>query len=127
MSASKTINIGGTDFVFRASALLPRLYRYHFGRDLVSDLSKLQKKWKKIVNDDVSEEEKQDREWTALDLTIFEDVAWVMARQGNPEIPDNPDDWLDTIDGPFSIYEVLPQIFELWRINQQTTSVPKKG
>lgn len=126
MSAVKIINIGETEIVFRASALLPRLYRYKFGRDIVSDLARLQKKWKKVV-DNKDETEEQDKEWSALDLTVFEDVAWLMAKQGNPDIPDDPDEWLDSIDGAFSIYQVLPQIIELWKINQQTTSFPKKN
>ena len=35
------------------------------------------------------------------------------------------DDWLDTFD-MFSIYEILPQIFELWALNTKQTSTPKK-
>lgn len=122
----KVINIGGTDFTMRATALIPRMYRYKFGRDIISDLHQLERKMVKLNDPKLTEEEKQDAQLSALDLTIFEDIAWVMARQGDNSIPDNPDDWLDSIDGPFSIYEVFPQIFELWHLSQKNTSVPKK-
>lgn len=123
----KVIEIGGTEFTMRASALIPRIYRFKFGRDIVSDLRQLQKKWKKIIDEKLSDEEKEDAQFSALDLTIFENVAWVMAKQGDPNIPDDPGEWLDSIDGIFSIYEVLPKILELWHLSQHTTSVPKKA
>lgn len=61
-----------------------------------------------------------------MDLEIFENVAYIMARQFDPTLPNTAEEWLDGIDGIFSIYEVLPQLLELWKLNQQTTSVPKK-
>jgi hypothetical protein len=39
------------------------------------------------------------------------------------DVPDTPEDWLDQFN-TFSIYEILPQIIELWGLNveQQVTS-----
>lgn len=124
----KTVNIGGTDVRMRASALIPRLYRFKFGRDMVSDMRQLQKSYAKAaaLPDTATEEERQDAQLSVLDLTIFENVAWLMAKHADKSVADNPDEWLDSFEGVFTIYEVLPQILELWSMNQATTSTPKK-
>ena len=41
-------------------------------------------------------------------------------------IPDTPEDWLDGFN-TFSIYQVLPQIIELWGLNTQTEVQAKKN
>ena len=126
--AEKSIIIGEQEVRMRATALIPRLYRFKFGRDMISDMNTLQKNFNKVrsLRDDATEEEIAEAQLSVLDLTIFENVAWLMARQADPEIPDNPDEWLETIDGVFSIYEVLPVIIDLWQWNTATTSVPRK-
>lgn len=114
----KTIKIGEREVKFRATARTPRLYRALIGRDMISDLNKLQKKFSKVKEG----EETLD----VMDLQIFEDTSYIMARHADPEIEQKTaDDWLDTFD-MFSIYEVLPQVLELWAINTAQTSTPKK-
>lgn len=127
----KTITIGGTEMRMRASALIPRLYRYKFGRDLISDMRQLQKSYNKAMQaqakPDATADEIQDAQLSSLDLTIFENVAWLMCRHADTAaVPDDPDAWLDSIDGVFSVYEVLPVILELWQLNNATTSTPAK-
>ena len=124
----KTVNVGGTDVRMRASALIPRLYRFKFGRDMVSDMRQLQKSYAKAaaLPETATEEERQDAQLSVLDLTIFENVAWLMAKHADKSVADDPDEWLDSFEGVFTIYEVLPQILELWSMNQATTSTPKK-
>ena len=124
----KTISVGGKDVRMRASALIPRLYRYKFRRDMIADMRQLEKDFKKATNlpENATEEEIQDAELSVLDLTIFENVAWLMIRHAGEDVPDDPDEWLDTIDGVFSVYEVLPQILDMWGDNLATTSVPRK-
>ena len=124
----RTVTVGGKEVRMRASALIPRLYRYKFGRDMISDMRQLQKSYTKALSlpKNATEEEKQDAQMSVLDLTIFENVAWLMVRQADPSVPADPDEWLDTIEGVFSVYEILPVILELWNANQATTSVPRK-
>lgn len=124
----RTIVIGEQEIRMRATALIPRLYRFKFGRDMISDMNKLQKAFTKAesLNKDATEEEKAEAQLSVLDLTIFENIAWLMAKQADASVPDNPDEWLESIDGVFSIYEVLPVIMELWQFNTATTSVPRK-
>lgn len=114
----KEIEICGKMVPFRSSATTPRLYRAKFKRDIFKDLSKLEKSYKgKTENGD---------ELQIEDLEIFENVAYVMAYHADNSIPANIDDWLDQFE-MFSIYEVLPQILELWGQNMITDVQAKKG
>ena len=104
----KTLNISGTEVRFRSSAAIPRLYRIKFKRDIFKDLAKLEASYKGKTDDDT--------EIPIEDLEIFENVAYVMAYHADHTIPGNIDDWLDQFE-MFSIYEVLPEILELWGTN----------
>ena len=112
------INIDNKEVKFRATARTPRLYRALTGRDMIKDMNRLKRSYEnKQENDD---------ELDVIDLQIFEDVAYVMARHATPDMAEKTaDDWLDTFD-MFSVYVVLPKILELWKINTKTTSEAKK-
>lgn len=120
----KVIRIDDKDVEFRATARTPRLYRVIIGRDMIVDMNKLSKKYK-AVNESKKKGD-DDISFTAEDLQIFEDAAYVMARHANPDMRERTaDDWLDSFD-MFSIYEILPDLLILWGENQRTTSTPKK-
>ena len=123
----KNLKIGEKEVKMRASALIPRLYRFKFGRDMIQDMTALSKAYRKAkeLPEDATEEEKKEAQMSAMDLTIFENVAYIMAKHGDPEIPDDPDEWLDGFE-MFNIYEIMPQILELWGMSNRTTSKPKK-
>lgn len=123
----RIITIDGKAVGFRATALTPRLYRHKIGRDIIQDMNGLRKALAKATSlgADATEEERRDAQLSALDLEVFENMAWVMARQYDGNIPNNPDDWLDGFD-TFSVYEILPGLLELWAKNEKTTAVPKK-
>ena len=119
----KVIRIDGRDVEFRATARTPRLYRGIIGRDMIIDMNSLARKYRDINE---SKKKGEDLSFSAEDLQIFEDVAYVMARHANPDIKEKtPDEWLDTFN-MFSIYEVLPELLILWGENQKTTSTAKK-
>lgn len=124
----RTVTIGGKDVKMRASALIPRLYRFKFKRDMVADMRQLQRAYAKASNlpDDATDDEREDAQFSVADLTIFENVAYIMAKHGGNDMPDTPEDWLDSIDGILSIYEIFPIVLELWGMNMETTSIPKK-
>lgn len=124
----RTVTVGGKEVKMRASALIPRLYRFKFKRDMVADMRQLQRAYAKAsaLPEGATDEEREDAQFSVADLTIFENVAYIMAKHGGNEMPDAPEEWLDSIDGVFSIYEVLPVILELWGANTETTSIPKK-
>ena len=124
----KILNIAGKKVGLRATALTPRLYRHKIGRDIIQDMAKLQKSFSKAsqLSQDATEEERQEAQLSVMDLEIFENVAFIMARQYDQNIPDTVDAWLDQFEA-FSIYEIFPEILSLWNMNNKTTSKPKKN
>lgn len=119
----KVIRIDGRDVEFRATARTPRLYRGIIGRDMIIDMNSLARKYRDINE---SKKKGEDLSFSAEDLQIFEDAAYVMARHATPDMEERTaDDWLDSFD-MFSIYEILPDLLVLWGENQKTTSNPKK-
>lgn len=124
----RTIDLGdGTMIKMKASAMIPRLYRFKFGRDMIRDMSSLNKAFKKAESlpETATEEEREEAQLSVLDLTIFENCAYIMAKHADSSVPNSPEEWLDTLK-TFSIYQVLPQILEMWAWNNQTTAIPKK-
>ena len=49
-----------------------------------------------------------------------------MAKHADNSIPDTPEEWLDEF-STFSIYQILPQIIELWGLNNQMLVQSKKN
>ena len=124
----REIVVGNDKVKMRASALIPRLYRFKFGRDIIKDFAQLNKAFNKAKNlpENATDEEREEAQLSALDLTIFENVSYIMAKHADNSLPDNPNDWLDNLD-MFSIYQVLPQVLELWNLSTATTAIPKKN
>lgn len=119
MAIKKNITIDGIEVPFKASAAVPRLYRLKFARDIYKDFAALQKN----VKDSDEGESTLDIE----SLEVFENVAYIMAKHADPEnVPDNPDDFLEQFN-TFSIYEILPQLIELWGLNTATQIKSKKN
>ena len=66
------------------------------------------------------------RRGSLFSLEMFENIAYVMAKHADPNIPDTPEEWLDAFN-TFSIYQVLPKIIELWGLNVRTDAEAKKN
>lgn len=119
MAIQKTITVDGIGVTFKASAAVPRLYRIKFRRDIYKDFASLKT--------DVAEGDENKSELDIESLEVFENIAYIMAKHADPEnVPDNPDDWLEAFN-TFSIYEVLPQLIELWGLNVETQAESKKN
>ena len=58
-------------------------------------------------------------------LELFENIAYLMNRHGDPSQPADIDKWLEQFD-TFNIYEILPEILALWNLNNKGTSESKK-
>ena len=119
MAIKKNITVDGIEVPFKASAAVPRLYRLKFHRDIYKDFAALQTSVKE-----------GDEENSTLDiesLEVFENIAFIMAKHADPEnVPDNPDDFLEQFN-TFSIYEILPQLIELWGLNTAAQVESKKN
>ena len=118
MSMIKQIEIDGKQVSFKASAAIPRIYRMKFQRDIYKDLKALEKS----IGDNKEESSNLDM----FSLEMFENIAFVMAKHADASIPNTPEEWLDGFN-TFSIYQVLPQLIELWGLNVQTDVEAKKN
>ena len=119
MAIQKNITIDGIEVPFKASAAVPRLYRLKFRRDIYKDFASLKT--------EVTEGDENKSEIGIESLEVFENIAYIMAKHADPEnVPDNPDEWLEAFN-TFSIYEVLPQLIELWGLNVETQAESKKN
>ena len=118
MSMTKTIEIDGKQVSFRASAAIPRIYRIKFHRDIYKDLRELEK----AIGD--GNEEASDLDMFSLEM--FENIAYIMAKHADANIPDTPEEWLDEFN-TFSIYQVLPKLIELWGLNVEQQVQSKKN
>lgn len=116
MAIQKSISIDGKNVLFKASAAVPRLYRLKFRRDIFKDFIALEQ----LVQENTSG-------ITIDSLELFENIAYIMAKHADPNgVPENPDDWLENFN-TFSIYEILPQLMDLWGLNIETQSESKKN
>lgn len=118
MSMIRQIEIDGKQVSFKASAAIPRIYRMKFQRDIYKDLKALEKS----IGDNSEESSNLDM----FSLEMFENIAFVMAKHADASIPNTPEEWLDGFN-TFSIYQVLPQLIELWGLNVQTDVEAKKN
>lgn len=117
MGMKRNILIDEKEVAFKASAAIPRIYRLKFGRDIYRDLAALEK--------NVGENEEGKSNLDLVSLEMFENIAYIMAKHADPTIPDTPEEWLDEFN-TFSIYQILPQLIDLWGLNVKTDAESKK-
>ncbi len=118
MGVVKKIEIDGVEVAFKASAAIPRIYRLKFQRDIYKDISLLEKS--------IDDSDPENSDLDTFSLEMFENIAYIMAKHADGSIPDTVEDWLDQFN-TFSIYQVLPQLIELWGLNVKTDAEAKKN
>lgn len=118
MAVTKTIEIDGKEVTFKASAAVPRMYRLKFRRDIFKDMGNLMK--------DVQASDQELSGLSIESLEIFENIAYMMAKYADPNVPDNIDEWLEQFN-TFSIYMVMPHIVDLWGLNIEQQAESKKN
>ena len=118
MSICKKIEIDGQDVLFKASAAIPRIYRLKFQRDIYKDL--------RVLEQSIGEGDEEHSNLDVFSLEMFENIAYTMAKHADPRIPNEVEERLDGFN-TFSIYQVLPQLIELWGLNVKTEVEAKKN
>lgn len=117
----------GRSLNFKASAFSPIMYNRLFpGRDFLKDMDAL-----KDAHDD------EEESFNMADYEHFVRIAYTFAYQGMAPTPrqtpeqkeflkEYPDawDWIDSF-GTFSIYNILPEIIDLWYQNEKQIAKPK--
>lgn len=112
----KIINISGKELKLACTAGTLHRYRMYFKSDLTKDILKLENTFKNINQNNA--------DFTAIDLELFENIAWSMAKTADNSI-EPIDKWLDNFD-TFDIYKVLPVIMEMLSSNFQSLSNDEK-
>lgn len=112
----KVLNIGGKEIKMKSTAGTMMRYRTNFNRDFIKDMVKLQNKLSSRLD--------SNEQFEAIDLDIFEKIAWCMAKTADNDIPDI-EHWLDSFE-TFDIMEVLPQIMGLLVANMEQINSKKK-
>ncbi len=118
MGIVRKIEIDGTEVAFKASAAIPRIYRLKFQRDIYKDIA--------LLETSIDDSDPEASNLDTFSLEMFENIAYIMAKHADANIPDTVEDWLDQFN-TFSIYQVLPQLIELWGLNIKTDAESKKN
>jgi len=108
----KTIMLDGQEKTIESNALLPRIYRKEFGRDLISDMKRMAEQAKNDPND--------------VSTEALENVTWLMLKAAGNDVGESVEEWLATLDDSFAVYYASGDVISLWLDSQKTTSKPKK-
>lgn len=111
----KVLTIGGKEVKLKSTAGTMMRYRNYFNRDFIKDLVSLQGK--------LTDKMENGTEFEALDLAMFEKIAWCMAKTADETIPDI-EHWLDDFE-TFDIMSVLPEIMSLLVANMEQLNKKK--
>ena len=110
----KILNIGGRQVPFKTSGAFLLRYKAQFGRDAIADIAKL---------NNVFDKKGKVKNLSALDLEVFYNMVWTMAKTADKTIPP-PIEWLDSFD-VFPLMDILPELYDMI-ISNFTTSVDIK-
>lgn len=99
----KTLNIDGKEVKFKSTGAYLLRYKAQFKRDAMQDIFKLAGA--------LDTETGQIVDIEALDLEVFYNLVWTLAKTANPDIPE-PLEWLDSF-SEFPLLEIIPEIAEL--------------
>lgn len=99
----KILNIDGRNVKFKSTGAFLLRYKAQFKRDAIQDIFRLA--------DAVDLETNEIKDISALDLELFYNLVWVLAKTADPSI-DPPIEWLDTF-SEFPLMNIIPEIMEL--------------
>lgn len=132
----KTITLDGKSVQIEANALLPRLYRKEFGRDLMTDMRKLLdsvqisaealKKARKDPDGVAAELMADPASMDNIDLSVMENITYLMLRSAGEDVGESVEEWLASLEDSMAIYTAMPDVIEVWTASQKTTSKSKK-
>jgi len=112
----KTLTIDGRQVRFKSSGAFLLRYKQQFGRDAFQDIFKLQKavRWDKHQKKNIL------ANINALDLEVFFNLAWTLAKTADPSIPP-PMQWLDSF-STFPLNDIMPELMDLIQLSLGSTA-----
>ena len=112
----KILTIDGRQVKFKSTGAFLLRYKAQFGRDAIQDILKLQSAIDPKTNELSNYE--------ALDLEVFYNLAWTLAKTADPSIP-TPLEWLDSF-SEFPLVDILPELTDMIFSSLTTTAQSKK-
>lgn len=98
----KTLIISGRSVQFKSTGAFLLRYKAQFQKDAIADLLKMEQ---------VTKEFEKGKGLENLDLTVFFNLIWTLAKTADPTIPP-PMEWLDTFN-EFPLMEIIPELQEM--------------
>lgn len=124
----KTINVEGKDVKLKSSAAFAKRYKAQFRRDPLADIINLGNSLVdidlKTVGEDPENVEYEVKEQPNIDLEVFYDVVWALAKNADKTIPE-PIEFLDQFES-FPIFDNIHDILDLALVSMNATVKPKK-
>ena len=111
----KILTIDGRQVRFKSTGAFLLRYKAQFGRDALRDIFKLQ---------DAVDSKNRIKNIDALDLEVFYNLVWTLAKTADPSIPP-PLEWLDEF-SEFPLMDIIPEIIDLIFSSLGATVEPKK-
>jgi len=111
----KILTIDGRQVKFKSTGAFLLRYKAQFGRDALQDIFKLQ---------DAVDSKNRIKNIDALDLEVFYNLVWTLAKTADPSIPP-PLEWLDEF-SEFPLMDIIPEIIDLIFSSLGATVEPKK-
>lgn len=108
----RTIQIDGKPVMIKATASTLRRYMNKFGTDLLKDFALISHAW----------------EAGSVDTKVFttsQNLVYIMAKQADPSVPDDVEEWLDSFDR-FPLSDFIVDAMTLWVDSMQTQVKEKK-
>lgn len=99
----KILNIDGRNVKFKSTGAFLLRYKSQFNRDALQDIFRLQ--------DAVDLETRELKNIEALDLEVFYNIVWTLAKTADSSI-DPPLEWLDTF-SEFPLMDIIPELIEM--------------
>ena len=99
----KILTIDGRQVKFKSTGAFLLKYKSQFGRDALKDIFRRQEAI------DVENSKLKDIE--ALDLEVFYNLVWTLAKTAEPNLPP-PEDWLDSF-SEFPLMDIVPEVMDM--------------
>ena len=115
----KELTIDGRQVAFKSTGAFLLRYKMQFKRDAIADIYRMYNSV--AVSPETGKEEVN---LETLDLEVFYNLVWTLAKTADPTIPP-PLEWLDSFD-EFPLTEILPETMDMMMSCLSSTVESKK-
>lgn len=120
----KILIIDGRPVKFKSTGAFLLRYKAQFRRDAIKDIYKLKDAIEEKIDEETGEKTPKLKDIESLDLEVFYNLVWTLAKTANPEIPP-PLEWLDTF-SEFPLFDILPDVMDMMFASMESSVQSKK-